>query len=426
MTHSNIDIPNLNTPNANSKIPRKQLVRYWLLAIIPLLLVGFLTYRFNKNQSKDAPTASSENRPTPVLTTEASLVDIPIVLEGLGNVVPLAMVTVRSQIDGRLQTVAFKEGQPVKQGQLIAQVDARPYQIQLLNAQAALARDSATMQNAKLNFERLRALRGENLVSQQQVDDLQTSVAQSEAAINADNSLIQAAKLQIEFARIVSPINGVTGVRLVDQGNLVRASDPQGIVVITQLDPIGVMFSLPEENQFRISQALSEGAVFVEAYSRDGITLLAQGQLLVIDNQINTATSTIRLKATFPNAEKRLWPNAFVKARLKLSTRKGVTAVPSAAIQRGPQGTFVYTVTSDQTATIRQVTIDFTQGDLTVIASGIAPGENVVTEGQNLLRPGGKVVRRSVRPSDDARAPRKGQSNTFAAPSLSAETRGQR
>jgi membrane fusion protein, multidrug efflux system len=401
MTNSNIESESVP---AGTK-PRSRRWGWKLGASLFILgVVGFAVVRSRRAATATAASAAAENRPTPVQIVNVSTTDLPLVLEGLGNVLSLATVTVRSQVDGRLDRVAFKEGQTVRKGELLAQVDPRTFQIQLLNSQAALTRDTAQLNNARLNLDRYTTLRAQNLVSQQQVDDQRTLVSQTESAINADQASIQAAKLQLEFARIVSPITGVTGVRLVDQGNLVRASDPAGIVVVTQLDPIGVMFTLPEDNQFRINQALKKGPVAVEAYSRDGSTLLAKGQVLVLDNQINSTTATIRLKASFPNPDRKLWPNAFVKTKMTLETRRGVVGIPNAAIQQGPDGTFVYIVSPEQTAVVRHVEVDFIQRDTAVIAKGITPGEQVVVEGQGQLRPGAKVLIRTSSGKDSGTA----------------------
>jgi len=405
---------------ANSGSPSRGLKYGIVIGIVGVVLAGAAVIKYRGGASAAPSGAPAENRPVPVQVVAAAVTDVPVVLEGLGNVTSLATVTVRTQVDGRLDKVAFKEGQNVKKGQLLALVDPRPFQIQLLNAQAALARDTAQLQNAQLNLERFTTLRGQNLVSQQQLDDQKTLVAQADAALNADKSSIQAARLQLDFARIVSPIDGVTGVRMVDQGNLVRASDGAGIVVVTQLDPIGVMFTLPEDSQPQVSKALAEGPVTVDAFNRDGTTLLASGRLLVVDNQINSTTATIRLKATFANADKRLWPNAFVKARLTLGTRRGVIAIPNAAIQQGPQGTFVYAVGPDQTAIARNVQIDFVQNDTAVISKGLSAAEMVVTEGQGQLRPGAKIAPRAKASTPDAdKRTTPGSSETPPAPAAS-------
>jgi multidrug efflux system membrane fusion protein len=393
---------------------------FWPWLIFALIVVGLAIAWSRGRKAKaeprsQSPAAAAENRVVPVQVTTVTQIDVPIVLEGLGNVTPLATVVIKSQVDGRLDKVFFKEGEQVKKGQLIAQVDPRPFQIQLQQGQAALARDRATIGNARLNLDRYSTLRAQNLVPQQQVDDQRTLVSQTEAALLADEAQINSAQLNLSYSRITSPVTGVTGVRLIDPGNIVHAADPSGIVVVTQLDPIAVLFVLPEDEQVGVSQAMSKGLIQVDAYSRDGDKKLATGRLLLIDNQINTATATIRLKATFDNPDHVLWPNAFVKARMTLDTLKGVLAAPNSAIQRGPQGTFVYVVKKDQTADMRHVTVSTVQGDSAIVQSGLTPGDIVVTEGQNQLRPGAKVSVRtqpvapsSVKPTPVAR-PRNAQ-----------------
>ena len=401
------------TSDANASIapPAKRKFRWlWLIAILALLAIAFTVVRGKRKSTESAAVAqaaSFENRVVSIQVVTASRVDVPVVLEGLGNVLPIATVVVRSQVDGRLEKVYFKEGEPVKKGQLLGQIDARPFQIQLQQGQAALARDTAQLANTKLNLDRYQTLRTQSMVPQQQVDDQRTLVAQTDAAVQSDLAQIGSAKLMLDYSRIVSPITGVTGVRLVDPGNIVHASDNTGIVVVTQLDPIAVMFTLPEDDQFRISQAMARGHLSVDAYSRDGTKKLGTGEVLLIDNQINTTTATIRLKATFANADHSLWPNAFVKARLTLATNKGALALPNSVIQRGPQGTFVYVMKSDQTVEVRKIEIDSIQGDSAIIQSGLDVGEKVVSEGQNQLRPGAKVaVRAAPEPSSSGR-PRK-------------------
>jgi multidrug efflux system membrane fusion protein len=317
-----------------------------------------------------------------------------VYLEGLGNVLPIAQVTVKTQVDGRLDKVLFTEGQMVQKGDALAQVDPRPFTIQLHQAEAALLRDNAQLRNAHLNLERYKTLRQQSLIPQQQVDDQQTMVDQLNATVRADQTQIENAKLQLDYAHIVSPIEGVVGVRQVDPGNLVHVSDANGIVVVTQLDPIAVLFTLAQDDLPRVSKQLAAGEVPVDAFSRDGMQRLGEGKLAVIDNQVNAQTATIRLKATFPNPTRALWPNAFVKARLLLETKKGVLVVPATAVQRGPQGTFAYVVEPDNTVTSRTVEVESTEGDKAIIAKGLVPGEQVVTDGQNQLRPGAKVAPR--------------------------------
>lgn len=358
-------------------------------------------------------------RPVPVLAVAAAERDVPIYLEGLGTVTANKTVVVRSQVDGRLQEIAFKEGQPVKRGDLLAQVDPRPFQAQLQQAEGAQARDAAILQASKRNLERYQALLAERLLSQQQVDDQRALVGQQEGALRVDQAQVQSARLQVEYARITSPIDGITGIRQVDQGNLVQKSDAGGIVTITQIDPIAVLFTLPQDDLPRVAQAVaaqaSAGAAAkdapakdgpkqdagvpeglpVDAFGREGQELLGSGRLLVVDNQINTSTATIRLKALFPNPKRALWPNLFVKARLRLTIRRGALVVPLTAVQRGPKGTFVYVVTPEQTAAPRPIELEQSTGDLALLRSGVKPGEQVIVDGQSQLRPGSKVALRA-------------------------------
>jgi multidrug efflux system membrane fusion protein len=331
----------------------------------------------------------------PVSVATVVTKDVPIWLEGLGTATPIATVNVKTLVDGRLDAVAFKEGQLVHKGDLLAQVDPRPFQIALHNAEAALARDSAQLREARLNLERYRTLRAQSLVAQQQVDDQQALADQYEATTQSDQASVDSAKLNIDYAHITSPIDGVTGVRLVDPGNIVHASDQSYMVVITQLDPMAVLFNLPEDDLPRVQKGLAAGKIPVEAYSRDGQTKLGTGQLALIDNEVNQATATIRLKALFANADRSLWPNEFVKARLLLDTRKGAIVVPATAVQRGPNGTYAYVVGSDDTVATRPVEVASTQGEEAIIGKGLAASERVVTDGQNQLRPGAKVQPRT-------------------------------
>jgi multidrug efflux system membrane fusion protein len=339
-------------------------------------------------------------RPVSVLVTAVRREDVPIFLEGIGSVTALKTVTVKTQVDGRLDRVDFREGQAVRAGALLAQIDPRPFTILRHQAEAALARDRATLQSNRLNLERYIAVRKENLIAQQQVDDQRATVAQLEAAIQADQAQLEQANLQLDYAHIRSPIDGVTGVRLVDPGNVVHAADPGGLVVVAQLDPVAVLFTLPQDDLPRIAAEMAKGPLRVDVSTRDGGALLGSGSLELIDNQINQTTASIRLKAILPNPGRTLWPNQFVKARLLLSVRKQALVVPAATIQRGPQGTFVYLVSQDQRAqeqraNIRPVQVDSLEGDTAVIGRGLAVGDSVVIEGQTQLRPGARVAAKS-------------------------------
>jgi multidrug efflux system membrane fusion protein len=356
------------------------------------------------NGAAPAVTAG-QARPIPVTVATVSRRDVPVYLQGLGNVVAYNTVTVRSQVDGRLQELPFKEGQTVKRGQVLAQIDPRPFIAAQHQAEGALARDEAQLANARLNLKRFRALRAENLVAQQQVDDQAATVAQLEGAVGIDHAAVETARLNVEYARITSPIDGVVGIRAVDVGNLVRAADTNGIVVVTQLDPITVLFTLPQDHLAEVSTALARGPLPVDAYARDGAALLGSGELAVLDNQINQATSTIRLKAVVPNPKRLLWPNQFVNARLRLSTNHAALVVPAVAIQRGPSGSFVYVIAGDGTAEMRRVETT-TQGDLAIVSTGLNEGERVAVEGQSQLRPGARVAVREPQARPAGAAPR--------------------
>ncbi len=379
--------------------------RTWIfitLAIIGgLVVVGVLSRR-KKLAEEEKRAAEQRARAIPVAATQVAARDVPIYLDGLGTVIAFKTVTVRSQVDGRLDSVFFKEGQPVKRGEQLAQIDPRPFQVQLHQAEGALTRDTSLQHDAKVNLERYTTLRAQNLVSQQQVDDQRATVGQYDGSIAIDRAAVESAKLNLDYARILSPIDGVTGVRLVDQGNLVHASDANGLVVITQLDPIAVLFTLPQDELVRVAEQLRAGVLTVEAYARNGETLLGTGKLTVIDNQINPTTSTIRLKAVFDNPKRLFWPNQFVKARLLLTVRKNALVVPTTAVQHGPKGTFVYIVDNEQKANIRPIEVELIEGQIAIIRKGLELGETVVTDGQSQLRPGGKV---SIRRPENASAP---------------------
>ena len=331
-------------------------------------------------------------RPTPVLTAKVAQRDMPVTLEGIGSVAAYYTVTVKTQVDGRLIDVPFREGQPVKKGEVLAQIDARPFTIQLHQAEALHARDVAQLKNAKVNLARYAELRRQNLVPSQQVTDQTAQVEQLEAQVRADVTQEESAKLLLDYAKIVSPIDGVTGVRQVDPGNIVHPGDPTGIVVVTQLDPIAVLFTLPEDELAAIQRGMALGPLTVEAYSRDGVIKLATGKLEVVDNQINQATATARLKAIFANPEHTLWPNQFVKARVQVAMRAQATVIPAVAVQHGPKGTFVYIVGADLTAQVRPIDVQALEADEAIVAKGLDPGEQIVVDGQSRLKPGAKVA----------------------------------
>jgi multidrug efflux system membrane fusion protein len=339
-----------------------------------------------------AAASAIANRVVPVLTATVAQRDVPFWLEGLGNVSAFYTVTVKPQVGGQIMEVLFKEGQHVKKGDVLIQIDPRPFAIALQSAQAALARDEANLKNGQLNMDRYKTLSDQKLIATQQYTDQVASVAQLQAQVQADQAQIGAANLNLVYARITSPIDGVTGVRLVDPGNVVQPSDTTGLVVVTQLDPIAVLFTLPQDDLPSITKGMSGGTLAVEARSRDGDRLLGQGKLSVIDNQINEATSTVRLKAIFDNPTLALWPNQFVKARLLIATRKQAIVVPAVVVQHGPAGTFAYVVGADSTVAMRPITVDAVQGETAIVSKGLQAGDEVVVEGQAQIRPGTKVA----------------------------------
>ncbi|MGH7435020.1 MAG: efflux RND transporter periplasmic adaptor subunit [Polyangiaceae bacterium] len=368
-----------------------------VLVTLAALAVGAGVWLAHKRRvaTADAAAAAASaaaNRMVPVVTAPVTTRDVPVWLEGLGTVSAFYTVTVKPQADGRIDRVLFTEGQAVKKGDVLVQIDPRPYRIQLESAQAALARDAANLKNTRLNLERYKTLSAQNLIPVQQMTDQQASVDQLASQMQADQAQIDAAKLNIDFAQVKSPIDGVTGVRLVDPGNVVHQTDTTGLVVVTQLDPISVFFTLPEDDLHQIQKAMALGALTVEALSRDGDKPLGEGKLSVIDNQINQATATVRLKAIFDNGQRQLWPNQFVKARLRVTTRKDALVVPAAVVQHGPQGTFAYVVGPDSRVAPRPIEVDTVQGDLALLGKGVNAGEVVVVEGQGQLRPGSKVA----------------------------------
>jgi multidrug efflux system membrane fusion protein len=368
----------------------------WVLLVIVLLVAaGGAWFATHRPEAGGPPGGKPGDRKVPVLVEAAAQRDVPIVLEGLGTVTPLATVQVKAQVDGRLQSVAFKEGAVVHKGELLAQLDPRPFQIAVAQTAATLARDQAQLRNLKLTLERSRQLKEQNLVPQQQVDDQQTQVDSAEATVGIDQAANDNARLQLEYSRIVANIDGVAGIRQIDPGNLVKATDTLGLVVLTQLDPITVVFTVPQDELARVQRASAAGSLSVEAWARDGQSKLATGTLTVIDNQVSATTATVRLKATFENPTRALWPNEFVKARLAVEQRKDAVVIPAAAIQRGPQGTFVYLAGADDTAQVRPIEVDLIEGAQAILRSGVKVGERVITDGQSQLKPGAAIDART-------------------------------
>jgi len=368
-------------------------------AVAALIVAAVLRGRGNGQEASGAKggrAGAAAERVIPVVTADAAVRDVPVYLDGLGTVTAYKTVNIHAQVNGRLDKVAFREGQAVKKGEVLAQIDPRPFTIALHQAEATLARDEAQLAGAKRNLERFIGVGVQRLIPQQQVDDQRALVDQLTGTVAADKAQIENARLQLDYARITSPLDGVTGVRLVDPGNLVSTTDANGIVVVTQMDPIAVLFTLPQDALPDVSREQAKGALKVEARTRDGGQLLASGELGLIDNLINTGTATMRLKAIFPNPNRLLWPNQFVKARLLLTVRKDALVIPAVAVQRGPQGAFVYVVGDDMKAVLRTVTVERIEGETAIVAKGLTAGDKVVSEGQNQLRPGARVQPRAT------------------------------
>jgi len=375
----------------------------WLLFLC-LLAAGGLGYYLMQSGEAEKPSQSSQqrpggrrqgpdaSRPMPVTAVPAKASDVGVYLRGLGSVTPIATVTVRTRIDGQLMKVLFREGQIVRAGDLLAEIDPRAYEAQLQQAEGQMARDQALLANALIDLERYRVLYRQDSVAKQQLDTQEALVRQYEGTVKVDQAAIDTAKLQLTYCRITAPISGRLGLRLIDPGNIVRAGDANGLVVITQLQPIGVVFTLPEDSLPPVMQKLRAGEkLAVDAYDRSDKVKLAGGTLLTVDNQIDPATGTVKLKAQFANQEMSLFPNQFTNVRMLLDVKRDATLVPGAAIQRGTPGTFVYVVKSDNTVTVRVVKPGPTQGDNVSIEAGLAPGEQVVVDGADKLREGAKV-----------------------------------
>lgn len=364
------------------------------------------------SQADTKPTngrAGNPSQPMPVTVSAAERRDVPYYLTGLGSVTAYYTVSVKSRVDGQLIDVKFKEGQTVKQGQLLAVIDTRPFQVALEQAQAALFRDQASLRDAQLNYARFKGLlQDSGAMSQQQVDTQRSTADQLDGAVRNDQATIDSAKLNLTYCHITAPVSGRIGLRQVDPGNIVHAADATPMFVITQLQPIAVLFTLPEDNLPSVSQHLAKDPLAVDAYSRDNETRLATGKLLTIDNQIDQTTGTGKLKAVFDNKDNALWPNQFVNIRLLLNTQKGSTVIPAAAVQRGPQGTYVFVVKQDNTVDVRPVTIAFTQNNLSVVSNGLSPSEVVVTDGQDKLQASSHVIPRGQNPSNNQPQPASG------------------
>jgi len=366
----------------------------WGAGAVLFLLVSWGVYSHHKSARAHAKKKGGPS--VPIAVAPAHLGDMPVYLDGLGAVTAYNSVTVRSRVDGQLMSVPVREGQNVHSGDLLAEIDPRPFQAALDQAEGQLAKDKATLDNAKVDLERYKGLVAQAAIPQQQLDTQAATVGQLEGTVKSDQAAVESAKLNVTYSHITSPINGRIGLRLVDPGNMVHASDASGLLVVAQLQPITVVFALPEDSIPRVMQKWHEGATLpVEAYNRDKTVKLATGHLANVDNQIDPNTGTLKLKAVFNNDENTLFPNQFVNARLLLETRQNQVLIPSVAIQRGSQGTFVYVVTDSSavaTASLRPVTVGLIEGNDAAIDSGVQAGDTIVIDGADKLQDGSSVI----------------------------------
>lgn len=363
------------------------------------------------NSKQQRAQAASGPRAVAVAVAPVLKEDVPVYLSGLGTVTAFNTANLKSRVDGQIMKVNFREGQDVRQGEMLIEIDSRPYEVALEQDQAQLFRDQAQLRDAKLNLDRYVTLIPSGSIAQQQVDTQRALVDQLEGTVRNDQAQIDSAKLNIVYCHITAPFNGRVGLRQVDPGNIVHASDTNPMLILTQLQPISVIFTLPEDVLQTVARQMGRGTLEVDAFNRDNQTRLAAGKLLTIDNQIDPTTGTAKLKAVFDNKDNRLWPNQFVNANLLVETRKNSTVVPTAAILRGPQGTFVYAVNPDKTVQDKTVTVSLTQGDTTVVTTGVNPGESVVTDGQDKLQRGSKIEPRATAPASGALLNRGNQAN---------------
>jgi membrane fusion protein, multidrug efflux system len=424
-----IDLPERGARDSSATVPAKS--RWWLwVVVLGVIALGVWYYRGTHATSeagantppggagKGGPGGFFMTGPVPVVVTAAQKGDLPVYLIGLGSVTAFNTVTVRSRVDGQIVKVNFTEGQFVHEGDALIEIDPRPYQVMLEQAEGQLAKDQAQLHDVQVDFERYTLLYNEGVIPKQQVDTQQAQVGQFQGSIKADQATIDNAKLQLVYSRITAPISGRVGLRLVDIGNIVHATDTTGLLVITQLQPISVIFTLPQDQLQQVLVKLRGGGQLpVQAFDRDDTTKIANGKLATIDNQIDPTTGTYKLKAIFTNENNVLFPNQFVNVHMLVDTKRNVVIVPAAAIQRGPQGTYIYVVSEGKTVNIRSVTVAETTGNSVGISSGLNAGDVVVIDGQDKLQDKSEVI--------TSTAPAGGSASSGASSQPAAQSAGQ-
>jgi membrane fusion protein, multidrug efflux system len=394
----------LTEPLQNTK--GKSYRRFAVISGIALLILAGVLW-WSRQEIAPRPVGGARN--AGVMSIVPNVVgkgDIGINLNALGTVASLATVTIRTQISGYLTRIDFKEGQDVKKGDLLAEIDSRPFEAALAQAKGQLARDEALLKGAQVDLARYQGLAAQNAVPHQTLDTQVALVAQDQGTVEADRASVRAAEVNLQYCRILSPLDGRVGLRLVDQGNYVTPGDTNGLVVITQLQPISALFTLPEDNLQVVLKRMQDGAALpVTAYDRGGANKIADGVLQTFDSQIDPTTGTIKARALFPNQERVLYPNQFVNVRLLVDTHKDVTVMPTAGIQRGSPGTFVYLVNADSTVSVRKVALGVTDGEHVEVRSGLVPGDRIVVDGADKLRDGAKINVRTEANNDKAPEP---------------------
>jgi multidrug efflux system membrane fusion protein len=391
--------------NGTSNLPRRSRfgisLRYWKVGLLAVCFLAVSAYIFWSKSGRAQPQAVrqgpvSNAQTVPVSTVSAKTGSIPVYLSGLGSVVPLNSVTVKTRIDGQLMSVRYQEGQIVKTGDLLAEIDPRPYQAQLTQYEGQLARDQALLENARLDLQRYKVLAEQDSIPKQQLDTQESLVRQYEGTVKNDQGLIEGVKVQLAYTRITAPVSGRLGLRLVDPGNFVQTTDTTGLVVITQLQPITVVFSIPEDSIPAVLEKLNRGVnLTAEAYDRALKRRMATGSLLTLDNEIDTTTGTVKLKAVFPNTDNALFPNQFVNVKLLVETQQEATLIPSPAIQRNAKGAFVYLVQPDQTVAMHPISVGTANGDVTAV-EGLKAGDVIAADNFDKLRDGVKITARDL------------------------------